>query len=88
MLLILVSFIWTIVIAWAERRLEWRPIVWVLAGTVAGLVINPYFPTNLHLFYEHLQIKLTASDFSTKVGNEWEKRHPFREVQKSEANPE
>jgi hypothetical protein len=70
-LLILATFIWTAVIAWTERRFEWRPIAWVLAGTVAGFVINPYFPANLHLFYEHLRIKITASDFSTKVGNEW-----------------
>jgi len=70
-LLILVAFIWTAVIGWTERRFEWRPIVWVLLGTAAGLVINPYFPTNLHLFYEHLKTKLTASDFSTKVGQEW-----------------
>jgi hypothetical protein len=71
LLLVLAAFIWTAVIGWTERRLEWRPIVWVLAGTVAGLVINPYFPTNLQLFYEHLKIKITAANFSTKVGNEW-----------------
>jgi hypothetical protein len=69
--LILASLIWTGVIAWTERRFEWRPIAWVVVGTIAGLVLNPYFPTNLQLFYEHLRIKLTASDFSTKVGNEW-----------------
>jgi len=70
-LLILVVFIWTAVIGWTERRFEWRPLVWVLFGTAAGLVINPYFPTNLRLFYEHLKIKLTPSNFSTKVGQEW-----------------
>src|SRR6266498_480697 len=70
-LLILATLIWTAVIGWTERRFEWRPIVWVLLGTVAGLVINPYFPTNLHLFYEHLKTKLTVSDFSTSVGKEW-----------------
>jgi len=70
-LLIMAAFIWTAVIGWTERRFEWRPIAWVLLGTAAGLVINPYFPTNLHLFYEHLKTKLTASGFSTKVGNEW-----------------
>ena len=70
-LLLLAAFIWTAVIGWTEQRFEWRPLVWVLLGTAAGLVINPYFPTNLHLFYEHLKIKLTASDFSTKVGQEW-----------------
>lgn len=70
-LLILAAFIWTAVIGWTERRVEWRPVVWVLIGTAAGLVINPYFPLNLVLFYEHLKTKITATDFSTKVGNEW-----------------
>jgi hypothetical protein len=70
-LLILAALIWTAVIAWTERRFEWRPVVWVLLGTAAGLVINPYFPVNLLLFYEHLKTKITAADFSTKVGNEW-----------------
>ncbi len=70
-LLILAVILWTIVIGWTERRLEWRPLVWVLAGTTAGLIVNPYFPRNLHLLYEHLKIKLTPSDFSTSVGKEW-----------------
>ena len=69
--LILAACIWVIVIAWTEHRFEWRPLVWVLAGTAAGFVINPYFPHNLQLFYEHLRVKLTPNDFSTKVGNEW-----------------
>ncbi len=70
-LLILAVSLWTVVVAWAEHRFEWRPLCWVLLGTAAGFVINPYFPHNLHLFYEHLKIKLTASEFSTKVGQEW-----------------
>ena len=71
LLLVLAVFIWVAVVGWTEHRVEWRPIVWVLLGTVAGLVINPYFPHNLHLFYEHLKMKLTPSDYSTKVGQEW-----------------
>lgn len=70
-LLILAVLIWTAVIGWTERRFEWRPIVWVLVGTLAGLVINPYFPKNLYLFYEHLKTKITKSGFTTKVGQEW-----------------
>jgi hypothetical protein len=70
-LLILAALIWTAVIGWTEHRLEWRPVVWVLAGTVPGLIINPYFPKNLYLFYEHVKTKITASDFSTNVGKEW-----------------
>src|SRR6266498_1098737 len=70
-LLILAVFIWAAVIGWTERRFCWRPILWVLLGTAAGFIINPYFPHNLHLFYEHLRMKLTPADFSTKVGQEW-----------------
>jgi hypothetical protein len=71
LLLILGVFIWVAVVGWTEHRFEWRPIVFVLLGTVAGLVINPYFPHNLYLFHEHLKMKLTPSDYSTKVGQEW-----------------
>lgn len=70
-LLILAVLIWVAAIGWTERRFEWRPILWVMAGTAAGFIINPYFPKNLQLFYQHLRIKLVTSDFSTKVGQEW-----------------
>jgi hypothetical protein len=70
-LLVLAVCLWVPVMAWVEHRLEWRPLVWVLAGTAAGFVLNPYFPDNLQLFYEHLKIKLTPSDFTVKVGQEW-----------------
>jgi len=70
-LLILAAAVWTIVIGWTEQRFEWRPLAWVLLGSVLGLVINPYFPHNLYLFYEHARVKITPNDFATKVGNEW-----------------
>ncbi len=70
-LLILSGVIWMAVIAWTERRIEWRPVAWILVGTCLGLVINPYFPTNLQLLYQHLRIKVTPSDFTTSVGKEW-----------------
>src|ERR1051325_3322231 len=69
--LILAAFLWTVVIGWTERRLECRPLFWVTLGAMGGLLINPYFPRNLYLLYEHLRIKLTPSDFSTSVGKEW-----------------
>ena len=70
-LLILAAVIWTIVIGWTEERFEWRPLAFVVLGSVLGLIINPYFPHNLYLFYEHARVKITAADFSTKVGQEW-----------------
>ena len=70
-LLVMATVFWVITIAVTELRFEWRPLVYVLAGCAAGLVINPYFPHNLQLLFEHMQIKLTANDFDTKVGSEW-----------------
>jgi hypothetical protein len=71
LLLIMAAVFWVIAIAITEHRFEWRPLIFVLAGCAAGLVINPYFPRNLQLLFEHLKIKLTATDFNTKVGSEW-----------------
>ncbi len=65
------AVIWAISVGWADRRFEWKPMLFVLIGIAAGLVINPYFPHNLYLLYEHARIKLTLSGFSTKVGGEW-----------------
>jgi hypothetical protein len=70
-LLGLAAAIWTGVIAWSERRFEWRPLAWFAVGFAAGLVINPYFPHNVRLFYEHVAMKVTAKEFSTAVGQEW-----------------
>lgn len=70
-LLIMAAVFWAIAVAIAEKSVQWRPLVYVLAGSAAGLIINPYFPHNLQLLFEHVTIKLTASDFDTKVGSEW-----------------
>ena len=70
-LLLLTIVGWIAVVGWTERRFEWRPLMWASLGIAAGLVINPYFPQNLQLMYEHARVKLTLSDYSTKVGGEW-----------------
>src|ERR1043166_5300688 len=70
-LLLIAVVVWTMVIGWSEERFEWRPLVFVIAGIAAGLIINPYFPHNLTLFYEHARMKITTGDFATKVGQEW-----------------
>ena len=71
-LLFIAAVIWTIIIAWNERHFEWRPGVYTLVGMVLGNVINPYFPTNLYLFWEHLVEKFkVGGDFAVPVGGEW-----------------
>lgn len=71
LLLVMAAVFWAVAIAWTERRFEWRPLVYVSAGCIAGLVLNPYFPHNFQLLYEHLLIKLRPSEYDTKVGSEW-----------------
>ncbi|MBI2921400.1 MAG: hypothetical protein HYY18_09985 [Planctomycetes bacterium] len=34
-----------------ERRLEWRGVAFAAGGVAAGMLIHPYFPNNLHLWY-------------------------------------
>src|SRR5687768_16300802 len=70
-LLLMATVLWVLVIAWTERRFAWRPLVWVILGCAAGLVINPYFPQNFRQLGEHIAIKFTMSGFDTKVGSEW-----------------
>mgnify|MGYP000512923677 FL=1 len=71
-LLLFAAIIWTVIIAWNERRFEWRPVAYTFAGMVLGNIINPYFPNNILLFVEHfLQKFKVGSDFVVAVGGEW-----------------
>jgi hypothetical protein len=71
-LLLIAAFIWTIIIGWNERRFEWRPLAYTFGGMVLGNIINPYFPNNLLLFWEHFYTKFkVGSDFAVAVGGEW-----------------
>ncbi|MGD9630337.1 MAG: hypothetical protein AB7V18_13940 [Pyrinomonadaceae bacterium] len=71
-LLFFAAVIWTIILAWNERRFEWRPLAYTTAGIIAGNVVNPYFPNNITLFIEHFWTKFkVGSDFAVAVGGEW-----------------
>lgn len=71
-LLLFAAIIWTIIIAWNERRFEWRPLAYTFGGMIAGNIINPYFPQNLGLFFEHFWTKFkVGQDFAVAVGGEW-----------------
>ncbi|MBM4427018.1 MAG: hypothetical protein FJ031_07245 [Chloroflexi bacterium] len=66
-----------------EKRLEYRPLLWVGGGMLAGLIINPYFPDNLIFTYHHLLPKLLNAT-SISVGNEW---YPYETEQLLENSP-
>jgi hypothetical protein len=71
-LLLFAAFFWTLILAWNERRFEWRPLAYTTGGMILGNIINPYFPQNLYLFWEHFITKVkVGSDFVVSVGGEW-----------------
>ncbi|HEX8250435.1 MAG TPA: hypothetical protein VF599_19830 [Pyrinomonadaceae bacterium] len=71
-LLFFAALIWAAIIGWNERKLEWKPVAYTTAGMFLGNIINPYFPNNLTLFYEHFVTKIkVGGDFVVAVGGEW-----------------
>jgi hypothetical protein len=70
-ILFIAAIIWAAIIAWNERKFEWQPIFYTFSGMVLGNVINPYFPANLLLFWEHFATKFKIDDFAVAVGGEW-----------------
>lgn len=69
-LLGVLALLYTLAIWLIERRLELRPLIYTVLGTLLGLFINPYFPYNLVFAYRHLLPKLTETT-EISVGNEW-----------------
>jgi hypothetical protein len=70
-LLWIAALIWTLILAWNERRFEWRPLAYTSVGLILGNIINPYFPNNIKLFIEHFVTKFRAGGFDVAVGGEW-----------------
>jgi hypothetical protein len=69
-LLAILAFVYLIGVWLIERRVEWRPLAWVLAGTALGLLLNPYFPHDIIFIFRHLFPKLMEPT-AINVGSEW-----------------
>ena len=69
-LLFIAAAIWTAIIAWNEKKFEWQPLAYTTGGMVLGNIINPYFPNNLFLLWEHFSTKFRGT-FEVAVGGEW-----------------
>jgi hypothetical protein len=61
---------WAVGVYFEEGTIEWKPVVICGVAMIVGLLVNPYFPENLMLFYEHVKMKVSGS-FEVSVGNEW-----------------
>lgn len=53
-----------------ERRLDFRPMLYIGIGTVLGLIFNPYFPHDIVFVGLHILPKLVGTT-AIRVGNEW-----------------
>ena len=77
LLLLVAAFCWFLVVLWIERSSTRAlkggllAVGLVTLGIALGYVINPYFPHNVQLTFQHLMMKVTPQDFSTAVGGEW-----------------
>lgn len=54
----------------SERRIEYKPLLYIGGGILLGMVINPYFPHNIIFSWNHMLPKLTDAT-AVSVGNEW-----------------
>jgi hypothetical protein len=68
--LIALAVLHFLAVALTEHRLVFRPLLYVSAGVLLGMLINPYFPDNLIFSYHHMLPKLAGAT-SVRVGNEW-----------------
>lgn len=69
-LMIALAGLHLISVALIEQRLEYRPLLYISAGVILGMLLNPYFPENIIFSYRHMLPKL-ADATSVRVGNEW-----------------
>ena len=69
-LLIALAVLYGVAVLLVERRFEFRPLLYVGAGVLLGMLVNPYFPDNIFFSIRHMLPKL-ADATSVRVGNEW-----------------
>jgi hypothetical protein len=53
-----------------ERELAWRALLYPALGVGLGLILNPYFPSNISFILNHIAPKV-SDPTTTSVGNEW-----------------
>ncbi|HKD92709.1 MAG TPA: hypothetical protein VKB56_12415 [Terriglobales bacterium] len=67
----LLVLLWEVAGWWADSRFEWRSIAWTAAGMAAGLVLNPYFPNDIRLLWQHVVARVLQGGVDQSIGAEW-----------------
>jgi hypothetical protein len=69
-LLIIAAGLYTLALWITQQRFHWQPLAFSTSGIILGLVINPFFPKNLHFGLQHIAPKVLDPTI-VQVGNEW-----------------
>jgi hypothetical protein len=69
-LMLALGFLYVLAVLLSERRIEYKPLLFIAGGIALGMIINPYFPDNIIFSWNHMLPKLTNAT-SVSVGNEW-----------------
>jgi hypothetical protein len=69
-LILVLAALYFLAVVLVERRFDFRPLLFIGGGVLAGMLINPYFPVNITFSIQHMLPKLTDATAVT-VGNEW-----------------
>lgn len=64
------AVLFALAVALVERRIEYKPLLFIGGGILLGMLVNPYFPDNIVFSWHHMAPKLTDAT-SVRVGNEW-----------------
>ncbi len=57
-----------------DKKVDYKLVLAIGLGIIAGHVINPYFPNNVLFIWDHIIPKMFATEYQTVVGTEW---YPF-----------
>ena len=69
-LIFIFGVLYCVALFFSERRFDFVPLIYISVGLLLGMIINPYFPSNIVFSVHHMIPKLVGAG-SVQVGNEW-----------------
>ena len=69
-LILILGVLYCVALYISERRFDFVPLTYIFIGMIMGMILNPYFPSNIVFSFRHLLPKLTEAG-AVLVGNEW-----------------
>jgi hypothetical protein len=69
-LVVVLALVFSAVRSIQERAIRFRPVLFSGGGVLLGLLLNPYFPDNLSMYYTQM-IRLPLSRGEVPAGTEW-----------------